>query len=155
MIKIVCLLFLLLCVSSCKPSNPFEYVQISGELIIDSDPQVLNFDRPFKPVKQVNEVCFQYDENVTIEYVTKPPTFPDGKPLLITASLTTQDERTIELNNITRNKEHYLCLTPKEYDWWISIYKSDINFIALTVRSNRKIKISKIEWETYNAWDLK
>lgn len=41
---------------------------------------------------------------------------------------------------------------PKGGEWW---YKTDIKFVALTVQSNTKINISKIEWEMHNAWDMK
>lgn len=140
---------------ACKPGKPFSHLQISGEIVLDNNEQKLIFAEPFKASKQVNDVCFGYYDNLQIQYVDNPPTFPDGKPLLITARLTDQAGKIIELNNISRNAPHYLCLTPMEYDWWISIYKTDIRFTELTVQSNRRINISKIEWEMHNAWDLK
>lgn len=139
----------------CKPSQPFSYLQISGEIVLDSNEQRLVFAEPFKPSKQSNIVCFRYSEPLKVEYVDKPPKFPDGKPLLITAKLTDETGKIILLNNISRNGPDYLCLTPEEYKWWITTYKTDIQFTELSVQSNRTIKISKIEWEMHNAWDLK
>ena len=137
---------------ACKPSDPFSYIQISGEIVLDTNEQKLDFVEPFKASKQVNEVCFEYSELLKVDYVDKPPVFPDGKPLLIVARLTDQSGSTRELNSIVRNRPGYLCLAPKGGEWW---YKTDVKFTALTVQSNRRISLSKIEWKMYNAWDMK
>lgn len=140
---------------ACKPSKPFSYVQISGETVLDTNEQKFVFAEPFKPLKQVNDVCFWYSETMKVESVDKPPKFPDGKPLIITAKLADRTGKVIELSKITRNATDRLCLVPEDYNWWLSIYKTDIQLTELSVQSNRTIKISKIEWEMHNAWDLK
>ena len=140
---------------ACKPSNPFVHTPISDAIVIDNGEQEIVFDKPFKPEKQVNEVCFEYPEKLKIDSITKPPKFADGKLLVIKSYLIDQNGEKWETNSITRNRESYICFTPENYSDWLDISKSNISFIKLVVSSNPKIKVSKIEWKTYNAWDMK
>lgn len=65
---------------ACKPGNPFSYKQISGEIVLDTNEQKFEFVEPFKATRQSNNVCFRYSDPLKIEYVDKPPMFPDGMP---------------------------------------------------------------------------
>lgn len=150
------ILFIILSVSNCKPSDPFIHIPISGSTVIDANQKEFPFSKPFKPSKQVNEVCFEHAETLKLEeYSMNPPRFADGTPLLITAYLGDNRNERLELNKITRLVENYLCFVPENYNEWLAISKKDVSFLKLSVQSNRKINVSKIEWRTYNAWDIK
>lgn len=140
---------------SCKPINPFSHTLISNNLVIDKVGQEIIFDKPFKPKKQVNKVCFDYFDKLKVLDISKPPVFPDETPLLITGYLVDKKGKRYDLDNISKNGTNYLCLTPEYTSEWLNIYKKDISFLKLYVSSNRKFNVSKIEWESYNAWDFK
>lgn len=141
--------------STCKPSNPFIHTPISGEIVIDNNEREFVFNKPFKPTRQVNEICFEYSENLKIDQITSPPKFADGKPLIITSYLVDQNGEKYETTSITRNGENYICFTPENYVAWLDISKQNISFIKLFAHSNPKINILKIEWKSYNSWDFK
>jgi hypothetical protein len=154
MFRFILLISILTCVS-CKLGNPFVHIPISGPTTIDNQERKFIFDKPFEPIKQVNEICFEYVDNLKVDSIPKPPVFPDGKPLIITSYLVDQNDKKYDLSEITRNRENYLCLTPDNYDEWLGISKQDVAFVQLFVRSNRKLDLLKIEWKSYNAWDMK
>jgi hypothetical protein len=145
----------LLCMVACKPSNPFIHIPISGEIVIGNNEQIIVFDKPFKPTKQVNEICFEYVGNLKIDAIEKPPLFADSTPLIITNYLVDNYNEKHELSNISKNLPNTLCFTPKNYGEWLNVSKKEVTFIKLIVRSNRKIDVSKIEWNSFNAWDFK
>lgn len=103
----------------------------------------------------MNKICFEYSEKLKIDSITKPPKFPDGTPLVITSYLIDQNGKKYETNGISQNGENYICFAPENYVAWLDISKQNISFIKLVVKSNPKIKVSKIEWKSYNAWDMK
>ncbi len=141
--------------SACKPSNPFVHTPISGEIVIDNNEREFVFNKPFKPTKQVNEICFEYSENLKISQIESPPKFSDGNPLIITSYLVDQNGEKYQTTHIKRNRENYGCFTPENYVAWLDISKRNISFTKFFVHSNLKINISKIEWKSYNAWDFK
>lgn len=139
----------------CKPAEPFSYLPISDERWIGPAEQLIEFDKSFKPVKQVNEVCFAYSEETTIANITSFPVLSDHSEMRVSATLIDSAHNRTELEDITRNGPHYLCLAPSDYTAWLNISNTDVQFTVLIVRANRAIHIQKIEWKTYNAWDLK
>lgn len=151
----VLFLIVLLVVVACKPSNPFVHTPISDTIVIDDNERVIVFDKPYKPKKQVNEICFEYVDNLEIVAIEKPPLFADGTPLIITSYLVDHYNEKHELSNISKNAPNTLCFTPKNYGEWLDVSKREVTFVKLIVRSNRKIDLSKIEWNSYNAWDFK
>jgi hypothetical protein len=128
---------------------------ISESTVINNNQKEFPFSKPFKPSKQVNEVCFHYSGFLKVNEITKPPQFADGTPLIITAYIVDQNNENLELNSITRNGDNLLCLGPGNYKEWLDISKMNTTFVKLPVQSNREINISKIEWKTYNSWDIK
>ena len=149
------ILFIILNVSGCKPSAPFVHIPISESTVININQKEFPFSKPFKPSKQVNEVCFYYSEFLKVNEITKPPQFADGTPLIITAYIVDQNNENLKLNSITRNGDNLLCLRPENFKYWIDISKKNTTFVKLLVQTNREITFSKIEWKTYNAWDFK
>ncbi|HEX8636839.1 MAG TPA: hypothetical protein VF692_02160, partial [Pyrinomonadaceae bacterium] len=86
-LKRVLFLTVLIVMFACKPSNPFVHTPISGAIVIDNDEREIVFDKPYKPKKQVNEICFEYVGNLKIDAIEKPPLFADSTPLIITSYL--------------------------------------------------------------------
>ena len=147
----LCAVFLFV---SCKPTDPFDRTPISGNVILDTQGQEFVFERPFKPRKQVVKVCFEYSDDLNAFSISKQPAFRDGTFLKLTGSVVDAKGRTYELSHVANSVENYLCLTPELTDEWMHISKRDVAFIKLLVHSNRKINITKIQWVSFNIWDI-
>lgn len=141
--------------SSCKPLDPYTYVSVTGPITIGEQATEVVFQKPFTPKKQVNELCLVYDERLKIVSVPQPPVFPDGTPWVVSVKLFESSGKLHELNSITRNQEGYVCYTPENYVEWIRVSKQDIEFSRISLASNEKMDLKKIEWKTYDSWDLK
>ena len=151
------ILFILINALSCKPSNPYVRIPISGSTIIDTNQKEFQFSKPFYPSKQVNEVCIEYTGTLKYEekYSMNPPKFADGTLLLIKLYLVDNSNEKVELNKITSFGRNDLCFVPENYTEWLGISKKNASFVKLLVQSNRTINVSKIELKTFNAWDFK
>ena len=148
------LLSALLNIFACKPSNPFAYTPISGAVVIDTHEQEFIFDKPFKPKKMVVKICFEYSDKLTTREISQPPKFPDGTVLKLTASVIDQKGRKYELSQVANSVENYLCISPELTNEWMDISKTNTVFIRLLVYSNRKLNVSKIQWVSYDIWDI-
>lgn len=138
---------------ACKPSNPFIDTPISGAKVIDTSEQEIIFNKPFKPKKMINKICFEYSDKLTAEPISEPPKFSDGTTLQLTAVIVDQNDRKYELDHVENSVENYLCIRPK-YDAWLNISKTDTTFVKLLIRSNRKINLLQIQWVSYDIWDI-
>jgi hypothetical protein len=138
---------------SCKPKDPFVTTPIIGPIVIDTAEQEIVFAQPYKPVKQVVKVCFAYADDLNAFPISKPPLFPDGVRLELTASIIDQHGSNYKLTHVENSVDNYYCISPRS-DAWLKISESDTTFLKLIVRSNRRINISRIEWVQYNALDL-
>lgn len=72
----------------CKPRDPYTTIPISGPVVLDIDKQEFVFEKPFKPKKQANKICFEYSDYLSVPSISEPPRFLDGSPLVLTASVT-------------------------------------------------------------------
>lgn len=153
--KVVQILLIGMVLISCKPAVPFSYTPIYGDLNISQNEQEIIFPNAFRPVKQVNEVCFAYLDEVSISNINEMPKFMDGGEMRIDAILVDQKDDRVLLKSIGRNSPNYLCLVPSDFSAWLDISNQNIEFKKLTVRSQRPIHVQRIEWESYNGWDLK
>ena len=147
-------ILLITLLSACNRGNPFVETPIIGQTVIDTYEQEFVFEKPFKPNKQVNKICFAHSDNLTVDSISEPPKFSDETPLKLTAFIVDQNGRKYELNDIENSVENYLCIVPSEYGEWLDISKTKIVFIKLVVSSNRKVNMSKIQWVGYNVWDI-
>lgn len=145
----------IMCSLTCKLRNPISLLKISDEVRLDTVERRFIFDELFKPAKQVNLICFRYTDPLTVVHVDKPPLFSDGNPLIIRAYLKDQHDNLTVLDNISRNSPNYQCLSPDDYSSWLTISDSEVQFASLSVRSNRPIVVSRIEWESHDATDMK
>lgn len=144
----------LLFMFACKTSDPFVSTPISDVVIIDTNEQEILFNKPFKPKKMVNKVCFEYSDKLIADKLgAKPPSFPDGSPLQLTAFVIDQNGKKYALDHIENSFENYHCILPQDKSW-LEISKTDATLVKLLVRSNRKINLSKIEWVSYDIWDI-
>ena len=148
------LLITLINTFACKPRNPFVHTEISGPITIDHSEKEITFERAFKPKKQANEICFRYSENLKIGLIKDPPKFSDGTPLVIDLHLFDQKDIRYEFSSISTNKEGTICFVPDNYNEWQEISTKQTLFVKMIVRSNQKLEVSKIEWESYNSWDF-
>lgn len=155
----ICLTALLIAVMwlafACKLGNPFVFTLIASQITIDQNEKEIVFNQPFKPTKQVNRVCFEYDERLNIGSIKEPPKFSDGTSLMLDLRLFDEQNVQYKFSKIGRNREKYICFVPEDYDQWLDIAEKEVTFVRMTVRCNQTLNISKIEWESYNAWDLK
>ena len=138
---------------SCRFGPPFVATPITSNTVIDSEEKVFIFEKPFKPYKPINKVCFEYPDKLDATVISEPPKFPDGESLNITAYVFDQNGKRYELDYIENSVENYLCLRP-DYDGWLKISDKDVSFIKLTVKSNRRIRMSKIQWVSYHILDI-
>ena len=102
---------------TCKPRDPFVYTPISGVVVIDTLEHEFIFDKPFKPKKMVNKVCFEYSDELSALEISQPPKFPDGTELKLTATIVDQNGRNYELDDIENSVEGYLCIRHRSDDW--------------------------------------
>ena len=140
-------------ISGCKPADPFTKVSISGPLRLGPEVQEFVFAYPFKPFKQVSEVCFGYSDSLIVKSISDPPRFADGINLEVTGAVVDESGREWPLTNIASSAENYLCLTPP-FTEWLRVEQSKLSFTKLRVRSSRPVNLTKIEWSAFNSWDL-
>jgi len=140
-------------ISACKPADPFTKVSISGPTRVGPEFQEFVFAAPFKPFKQVSEVCFAYSDSLIVKSISDPPQFSDGVKLEVTGAVFDETGREWPLTNIASSAEKYLCLTPP-FTEWLQVEQSKLSFTKLRVRSSRPVNLTKIEWSAFNSWDL-
>jgi hypothetical protein len=128
---------------------------ISGPTTVDQIEKEFAFEKPFTPAKQVNDICLAYVQRLEIKNVTDPPRFLDKTPWKLGMYLIASDGTKYAVDTIGRNRENYLCLHPRDYEEWLRISEKGVSFVKLSIQSNRKIDLTRIEWESYNAWDFK
>lgn len=152
LITIISLLIMLM-TFACKAGNPFIQTPISGAMVIDTKEQVIVFDKPFKPKKMINKICFGYSDTLVAKSISEPPKFSDGTSLKLTAIVVDQNSKEYTLSYIENSPQGNLCIRPENEDWF-DVSKTNTTFIKLVVSSNRKINLSKIEWVSYDIWDI-
>jgi hypothetical protein len=147
-------LFVVISYFGCQKGNPFVHTKISEHVFIDSQEREFIFDQPFKPKKMINKVCFEYTDSLKPDKSgTKFPEFSDGTQLKLKAFVIDQNGKRYELNNIENAFDNYICVLP-ESESWRDISKTDTVFVKLLVHSNKKLNLSKIQWVSYNIWDI-
>ena len=149
------ILLSLIIIAACKPANPFVYTPIGAEIQLDETEKVFEFTKPFVPHKQVNLICYTFEQSFKSDTTMPPPRFADGVPLVMDNILVDGKGNEFKLNKLADRDEQHVCYSHADYQSWLDISKRNVSFVRLKVRSNRPIKALKIEWKSHNAWDMK
>lgn len=138
----------------CKSVDPFSVVAISGPVVIGSNTIEFEFKKPFKPTKQAVKVCFAYSDDLNVPSISEFPKLTNGSRLELDGNLIDSDGRRYSLNHVANSVKNYICLSPELTDVWMNISKSDVSFTKLLMKSNAELNVTRVEWVSFNSWDL-
>jgi len=145
---------LVVCVLGCAGviPDPIVHTPIAQDYVIGVEKKEIVLDTPFKIKRTINELCFFYTDSLIEANLSKPPKFPDGENLEITAVAVDQNQVAYAFDKISRGGGDMYCMRPfgKDVKKYLYLHRKNISFVSLILSSNRRVKLKRIEWLSYN-----